>query len=196
MFKCYTNVTIIYRLCVSDYHDYSIMIFCLIAHHYFGALAFIMYSTFKQCLSMGYVSLLTLSFILRNDYSHSCIYACLKKTQPIFNNIVFRIFELHLLSDKDTTGLFSVTCGPGFGSTTKCNTRPTSTTDSIITSERKHNSSPKSVSQRTSFKAFANDNFVGLPSTPAIKDASVVIDTSTFGNNFSSSKPKIPCEFM
>nr|XP_022291505.1 uncharacterized protein LOC111102872 isoform X4 [Crassostrea virginica] len=103
---------------------------------------------------------------------------------------VLRLFIVLLMltgiKDKNTTGLFSVTCGPGFGSTTKCNTRPTSTTASIITSERKYNSSPKSL------KAFASDNFVGLPSTPAIKDASVVIDTSTFGNNFSSSKLKIP----
>ena len=32
-FQCYTNVTIIYRLCVSDYYRYSITIFCPIAHH-------------------------------------------------------------------------------------------------------------------------------------------------------------------
>ena len=31
--KCYTNVTIINWLCVSDYYQYLIMIFCLIADH-------------------------------------------------------------------------------------------------------------------------------------------------------------------
>ena len=39
------------------------MIFCMIANHLCMALAFIMCSTFKQCSSVGYVSLLTLSFI-------------------------------------------------------------------------------------------------------------------------------------
>nr|XP_022294040.1 uncharacterized protein LOC111104408 [Crassostrea virginica] len=130
-------------------------------------------------------------------YQDSVLFLNVEKNRRDANNVQSRNYneqtvKVTIYTDKNTTGLFSVTCGPGFGSTTKSNTRPTSTTASIITSERKYNSSPKSVSQRTSLKAFASDNFVGLPSTPAIKDASVVIDTSTFGNNFSSSKPKIP----
>ena len=46
-----------WRSCVSDYD------FLFNRHHYLW-LPFIMCSTFKQCWSVGYVSLLTLSFIL------------------------------------------------------------------------------------------------------------------------------------
>ena len=64
MSKCYTNVTVINRLCVSNYNWYLIMIFCLIAHHFCMALPFIMCSIVKQCWNIGYKSLLTLSFII------------------------------------------------------------------------------------------------------------------------------------
>ena len=36
------NVTIVNQLCVSDYNQHSIMIFCLIAYHKFMTLALIM----------------------------------------------------------------------------------------------------------------------------------------------------------
>ena len=61
--KCYTNVTIINRVYVSDYNWYLITIFCPIAHYLCMALLFVMCSIVKECWSVGYVSLLTLSFI-------------------------------------------------------------------------------------------------------------------------------------
>ena len=49
MSKYYTYVTITNRLCVSDHHRYSIMIFCPIAKHLCMTLALIIFSTFKLC---------------------------------------------------------------------------------------------------------------------------------------------------
>ena len=46
-----------YQLCVFDYYQFFIMIFCLIAHRLCMTLAFVMRSIVKQCLSMGYISL-------------------------------------------------------------------------------------------------------------------------------------------
>ena len=63
MSQFYTNVTIINRLCVSNYYQYSIMIFYLNAHDQCMTLPFAICSIVKQCWSMGYVSLLTLSFM-------------------------------------------------------------------------------------------------------------------------------------
>ena len=51
------------------------LVFCLIARHYCLELPFIVYSILKQCWSVGYVSLLTLSFVSGNSvewFQRSC----------------------------------------------------------------------------------------------------------------------------
>ena len=57
--KFYRNVTFINQLCVSDYYRYLIMIFYTTSMQ-----AFIIYSIVQQFWSVGYESLLSLSFIV------------------------------------------------------------------------------------------------------------------------------------
>ena len=94
MSKCYTDLIIINRLCVSDYNWYLIIIFCPIVHHLCMTLPFIICSVVNQCWCVGYESLFTLSFI-SNDFASVKWYYC--RRNPSFIMGKYQFFRWSIL---------------------------------------------------------------------------------------------------
>ena len=88
--KCLTDVTIINWLCVYNYYQFSIMIFCPIASSLMqsNAIPFLQHCQASQCWSVGYVSLLTLSFI-SVSFVIPCRLFIFNQLSLIFLNIKF-----------------------------------------------------------------------------------------------------------
>ena len=77
------------------------LVFCPIACHSCLELPFIVYSILRQCLSVGYLSLLTLSFI-EICFCHTCIFFLASSIEIrfclIFGLMLYQLIQLKLLT--------------------------------------------------------------------------------------------------
>ena len=108
MSKCYTDLTIINRLCISDYNWYLIMIFCPIAHHLCMTLPFIMCRVVNQCWSVRYENLFTLSFI-SNDFASVKWYYCRRNPSFIMGKMSIFQMKYFAICSKRSKSLLSPT---------------------------------------------------------------------------------------